>query len=539
MSGRYFHGLHLRLNNLYSDYCQDCNLPLWRGNEGEDFVNQDFNLALNSNSTVFKALIKAVNDAYQKLHSKGNYNAQDIQEYSQLIDATNDVFQDALKKGVGDNVIPAKMKQALNEDIFLFSALKTHAQLFEASRLLQTEDGKVKSFNAFSNDVAKIKADYNQSYLEAEYQFAQSSAQQAANWADIEENKGRYNLQYRTANDDRVRDSHALLNGVTLPAEDAFWNEYYPPNGWRCRCVAVEVLKDKYPTDDSVAAIEKGQKATSQIGKDGKNRLEIFRFNPGKQKVIFPPTHPYRKLAGADGVVNAAKGMFEEKQDIHSFFNSYSKDNPSFFVRGFKEIAVEKKAGNNGSTDMNGRIWLKQDRINHIEEGLKNIRNGVKTTLEQEDAFSTLHHEMWHNANKAGNMRLTKQQIYQMELANEFVSRKTLPDFMKSIGGELSNTSLISDRKSTGYNEMVRNYDQLISWSGSNSDDVLKVVKDNLINGRYDKQIDGLVDGIMKNANYKLKKSDVKNLIKECYSARNEDAFKILLETNNNLLIKK
>lgn len=307
MSGRYFHGLHLRLNNLYSDYCQDCNLPLWRGNEGEDFVNQDFNLALNSNSTVFKALIKAVNDAYQKLHSKGNYNAQDIQEYSQLIDATNDVFQNALKKGVGDNVIPAKMKQALDEDIFVFSALKTHAQLFEASRLLQTEDGKVKSFNAFSNDVAKIKADYNQSYLEAEYQFAQSSAQQAANWADIEENKGRYNLQYRTANDDRVRDSHALLNGVTLPAEDAFWNEYYPPNGWRCRCVAVEVLKDKYATDDSVAAIEKGQKATSQIGKDGKNRLEIFRFNPGKQKVIFPPNHPYQPK-GCGGDVASLKG---------------------------------------------------------------------------------------------------------------------------------------------------------------------------------------------------------------------------------------
>lgn len=334
MSGRYFHGLHLRLNNLYSDYCQDCNLPLWRGNEGEDFVNQDFNLALNSNSTVFKALIKAVNDAYQKLHSKGNYNAQDIQEYSQLIDATNDVFQNALKKGVGDNVIPAKMKQALDEDIFVFSALKTHAQLFEASRLLQTEDGKVKSFNAFSNDVAKIKADYNQSYLEAEYQFAQSSAQQAANWADIEENKGRYNLQYRTANDDRVRDSHALLNGVTLPAEDAFWNEYYPPNGWRCRCVAVEVLKDKYPTDDSVAAIEKGQKATSQIGKDGKNRLEIFRFNPGKQKVVFPPNHPYQpKGCGGDvssltgvtdfylsadngrcKVKNEAKKMFDEKK---------------------------------------------------------------------------------------------------------------------------------------------------------------------------------------------------------------------------------
>ncbi len=347
MSGRYFHGLHLRLNNLYSDYCQDCNLPLWRGNEGEDFVNQDFNLALNSNSTVFKALIKSVNDAYQKLHSKGNYNAQDIQEYSQLIDATNDVFQNALKKGVGDNVVPAKMKQALDEDVFVFSALKTHAQLFEASRLLQTEDGKVKSFNAFSQDVAKIKADYNQSYLEAEYQFAQSSAQQAANWAGIEENKGRYNLQYRTANDDRVRDSHAILNGITLPSEDTFWSEYYPPNGWRCRCVAVEVLKDKYATDDSVAAIEKGQSATSQIGKDGKNRLEIFRFNPGKQKVIFPPNHPYQPK-GCGGDVSSLKGT------------------PAFFL----------------SAD-NGKCKAKSEAKKLFDEKQKNIRDKYLELLEQ------------------------------------------------------------------------------------------------------------------------------------------------------------
>lgn len=182
----------------------------------------------------------------------------------------------------------------------MFSALRTHAQLFEASRLLKTADGGIKPFNQFAQDIASINKNYNENYLQAEYQFATASALMAQKWSDIEENQDRYNLQYRTAGDEKVRASHEALNMITLPASDTFWNTYYPPNGWRCRCNAIEVLKDKYDVSDSELAIKAGEKATTQLDKNGKNRLEIFRFNPGKQKVIFPPDHPYRKLQGAD-----------------------------------------------------------------------------------------------------------------------------------------------------------------------------------------------------------------------------------------------
>jgi hypothetical protein len=64
----------------------------------------------------------------------------------------------------------------------------------------------------------------------------------------------------------------------------------------------VQVRKGKYDLSDSTKAITEGEKATSQIGKDGKNKLAIFRFNPGIQKVVFPPSHPYTKVAGAKTV---------------------------------------------------------------------------------------------------------------------------------------------------------------------------------------------------------------------------------------------
>lgn len=200
--------------------------------------------------------------------------------------------------------MPEAMRKSLKEDVFIFSGLKTHAQLFEASRLLLNDDDQKKSFSQFSKDVSKIKENYNQNYLEAEWQFAGSSAQSAANWANISPD---YDLQYRTANDEKVRASHAVLHNITLPADDVFWIYYYPPNGWRCRCLGIQVRKGKYDLSDSKKAIASGDKATSQIDKDGKNKLAIFRFNPGISKKVFPPDHPYNKVKGAKTVIKDLK----------------------------------------------------------------------------------------------------------------------------------------------------------------------------------------------------------------------------------------
>lgn len=48
-------------------------------------------------------------------------------------------------------------------------------------------------------------------------------------------------LLYRTLRDARVRPLHARWDGVCLPRTDAWWNTHYPPNGWRCRCVAYPI----------------------------------------------------------------------------------------------------------------------------------------------------------------------------------------------------------------------------------------------------------------------------------------------------------
>lgn len=179
------------------------------------------------------------------------------------------------------------MRRRLTRSNYIFSGMKTFHELNEAFPSLLDENGNRKTFEQFLNDVRKIDETYNQNYLRAEFNFVQSSAEMAAKWERFMEDGDRYNLQYRTAGDGKVRPEHASMHGITLPPSDSFWEEFYPPNGWNCRCTVVQVRKSKYPTTAHDEAIALGELGT---GKDAKG---IFRFNPGKEGKAMPDYNPY------------------------------------------------------------------------------------------------------------------------------------------------------------------------------------------------------------------------------------------------------
>ena len=179
------------------------------------------------------------------------------------------------------------MRQRLQRSNYIFSGMKTFHELNEAFPSLIDENGNRKPFEQFLNDVQKIDRTYNHNYLRAEYNFCQASADMAAKWEGFMQDGDRYNLQYRTQRDKKVRPEHAALDRVTLPMSDTFWQEYYPPNGWNCRCTVVQVRKSKYPETPHDEAMALGEEAT---GKDTKG---IFHFNPGIEQKTIPDYNPY------------------------------------------------------------------------------------------------------------------------------------------------------------------------------------------------------------------------------------------------------
>lgn len=64
----------------------------------------------------------------------------------------------------------------------------------------------------------------------------------AGRWEQVQRTKTKRPwLRYLTVGDARVRDQHAQWHNVIKPVDDPFWDDHYPPNGWKCRCTTQQL----------------------------------------------------------------------------------------------------------------------------------------------------------------------------------------------------------------------------------------------------------------------------------------------------------
>ena len=98
-------------------------------------------------------------------------------------------------------------------------------------------------------------------------------------------------LQYSAINDRRTRPTHKAMDGMVFPVDHQFWNTWYPPNGYRCRCTTLSLsdaqvnrmglsVETEDPTDNPIAvpSAKTGAKInTQQLLPD-----PGFEYHPGK-----------------------------------------------------------------------------------------------------------------------------------------------------------------------------------------------------------------------------------------------------------------
>lgn len=198
-----------------------------------------------------------------------------------------------------------------------------------------------------------------------------------------------------------------------------------------------------------------------------------------------------------------------------------------WFEHGDCVLTPTKKSGVNGFTYMDGCISLTPDRLKRVKSAMAKIGQGKASDIsfEEADAMATFWHEITHNRNVPGHMFCTSTQIDVMEMMNEFVARKTLPDFYKKMGcSTVPHPEFINNRASTGYNRRVLGYDFIISKLGLDADKVLQSAKKNLFNLKYTEQettatqalLDGGLDKFKRLDGKPLGKAQLKKLVAMC-----------------------
>lgn len=172
-----------------------------------------------------------------------------------------------------------RMLKDLRENVYVFSAAKQYHQVREMVDAIYDGD-KIKPFSEYKKTSKDIFQNYNENYLRAEYNAAISQSRSASMWMDIENNMDVLPmLTYNTVGDGRVRPEHAMLDNISRPVKDKFWNNYFPPNGWNCRCTVIQ-------SDEENITSLKGFKQPTTVP-------DVFMMNAGKDRIVFSDKHPY------------------------------------------------------------------------------------------------------------------------------------------------------------------------------------------------------------------------------------------------------
>lgn len=351
------------------------------------------------------------------------------------------------------------------------------------------------------------------------------------------------------------RDEHKAWNGTVLPVNDPWWEKHSPPNGFGCLCEKEFISKyemdagmekqTKAPTapndttnigekwdysigdadaenqrlkdyeeekvqkvaklykNEDIKPLEKETKAKSK--KQEQRRAEIQKMaderhanrtatEADKIQAKWTLSHPHSQMPK----------KFNGVGDIATFWNKIDKARETLgqeriFQNGdFKFGRINNKY--NGDTSMDGTINLHRKIHNLCVSAFEKLRLGKKLSENECRAIGTLWHEMTHNRHKLNDgifHRPPGKSLDYMEMANEFVARKTLPELFGLIGAKSAPyKQFMISRDNCGYDDWVVRLDTALDTFGVNKDSFLKQARTDLFDGNYDMQKELLVNNM-------------------------------------------
>ena len=232
-------------------------------------------------STFNGLFLKAAEKFFNNKNNKPSALRDD--EWKALYEFTADKFWKGAKKGYGEvrtdfETEDKEMLTKLRENMYMFSAAKDFQLLQTLNANLRDENGKLREWGDFKSLALQANNKYNVNWLQAEYDTAIASAQSAARWQELWNERDEYDLLYSLIEDDNNSEICLGLKGVVCSPDDAIVSSITPPNHWRCRSEWEQIRKGSRTKTTNVS--------TAEIPK-------MFRNNVGKTGQVFTKDHPY------------------------------------------------------------------------------------------------------------------------------------------------------------------------------------------------------------------------------------------------------
>jgi hypothetical protein len=255
-----------------------------------------------------------------------------------------DKLNEATDKGFG-TVTPVdhdyEFYQELRYNNGVFAAFKVHRMQNDMAAKLLDENGELKPFEQWLNDVQPIADHQCRQYFQTEYDTAIKRAHIAADWRQFEQEADVFpNLEWIKSTSITPGEDHKIYWGIIRPMVDTWWNDHKPGDRWGCKCGLRSTDKKPTPLRD----IPKETNADDPA--PGLNN------NPGKDGILFSDTHPYNPPNCAACNLPGKKVLFNNPSNrLVRFFNAGAKgrkdcyhcSRPAELIKTAEKEIVKKK----------------------------------------------------------------------------------------------------------------------------------------------------------------------------------------------------
>lgn len=191
----------------------------------------------------------------------------------------------------------------------VFSAFKVHDMGQQMAARLIGDDGQLKPFSKWAEDVQGIASHHVGSWLRTEYNTAVNRAHNAEDWKRFERDRDIYpNLRWMPTQSPDPEGSHQRYweQKLTLPVEHPFWDRHHPGDRWNCKCSLEQTDEPATPELIDGLPDERPQRGLeNNMGKDGHTFSQNHPYFPENcnQCAFYKP-----------GIKNRLVGIFSNRK---------------------------------------------------------------------------------------------------------------------------------------------------------------------------------------------------------------------------------
>jgi SPP1 gp7 family putative phage head morphogenesis protein len=292
---------------------------------------------------------------------------------------------------------------------------------------------------------------------------------------------------YDAVNDMRTRPSHAALDGKVYRFDHPFWDKFYPPNGFNCRCT-VRTLSE--------ADMERRGLKESTQPPEGVEPDPGWDYNAGYE-AWRPDLSKYAPRA-RERLVSAGVDWPRDMDQLQARLNQLRE--------------ALREAGINSSTKplsihphedprYRGLAYWDTGRIDLYTTLYDQVRQALQRGYVADSELSamrTLRHEFGHHLGfRYDSSRYGRDGVYRylMQAVNEAWARQTLADFLRTLNLKYDKRALariVESDPHAGYDKLVSRLRRILRASGLDDAEMAALVarlKLSVSTGDYSKEI--------------------------------------------------